>query len=46
VTLRFRPDVASGMRFMRGERVWDILTAHDPDETGRYLVCQTREVGR
>jgi SPP1 family predicted phage head-tail adaptor len=46
VTLRFRADVAGGMRFMRGERAWDILTAHDPDESGRYLVCRTREVGR
>ncbi len=46
VTLRFRADVASGMRFLRGGRAWTILTAHDPDETGRYLVCRVVEVGR
>lgn len=45
VTLRHRPDVKSGMRLVRGARAWDIITAHDPDETGRYLVCRTREVG-
>lgn len=46
VTIRHRPDVASGMRFARGTRHLAILTVHDPDETGRYLVCRTREVGR
>ena len=46
ITLRFRADVASGMRFTRDGRVFDILTVHDPDESGRYLVCRTREVGR
>jgi SPP1 family predicted phage head-tail adaptor len=33
----------AGMRFRKGGRVFDILTAHDPDERGRYLVCQARE---
>ena len=46
VTMRHRGDVASGMRLMRRERVFDILTVHDPDETGRYLVCRVREAGR
>ena len=46
VTLRFREAVGSGMRFRWGERLFDILTVHDPDETGRYLVCRTREQGR
>ena len=46
VTLRFRADVASGMRLRLGARSFDILTVHDPDETGRYLVCRTREIGR
>ncbi len=45
-TLRFRSDLASGMRFTRAGRIFEILTAHDPDETGRYLVCRTREDGR
>ncbi len=45
-TIRHRPDVASGMRFVMGDRLLSILTVHDPDETGRYLVCRTREQGR
>nr|WP_295470249.1 phage head closure protein [Mesorhizobium sp.] len=46
VTIRHRPDVASGMRFVLGDRMLAILTVHDPDETGRYLICRTREQGR
>jgi len=46
ITLRFRDDVASGMRLRRQERIFDILTVHDPDESGRYLVCRVREKGR
>lgn len=45
ITLRYRDGVASGMRFRRQERLFDILTVHDPDESGRYLVCKTREIG-
>jgi SPP1 family predicted phage head-tail adaptor len=46
VTLRWRPDVKSGMRFVKAGRVFAILTVHDPDETMRYLVCRVREEGR
>lgn len=46
VTLRQEEDVRSGMRFTRGARVFDILTVYDPDETGRYFLCETRENGR
>jgi SPP1 family predicted phage head-tail adaptor len=46
VTIRHRADVASGMRLARGARTLLILTVHDPDETGRYLVLRTREDGR
>jgi SPP1 family predicted phage head-tail adaptor len=46
VTLRFRQDLASGMRLVRGGRAWSVLTVHDPDETGRYLVCRVTETGR
>ena len=35
----------SGMRFVRQDRIFDIVTVHDPDDTGRYLVCRAREVG-
>ena len=43
ITLRRRNGVAGGMRFRRGGRVFEIVTVHDPDETGRYLVCRARE---
>ena len=46
VSLRYRSDIASGWRFTRGNRTFSIITLHDPDETGRYLVCRTEEVGR
>lgn len=46
VTTRWRADISSGMRFRLGARLFDIVTAYDPDETGRYLVCRTRETGR
>jgi SPP1 family predicted phage head-tail adaptor len=46
VTIRHRPDVASGMRLAWATRRFLILTVHDPDETGRYLVLRTREDGR
>jgi SPP1 family predicted phage head-tail adaptor len=45
ITLRYRDGVASGMRFRRQQRLFDILTVHDPDESGRYLVCRVRENG-
>lgn len=46
VTIRFRADIASGMRLKHGSRILEILTVHDPDEIGRYLVCRTKETGR
>jgi SPP1 family predicted phage head-tail adaptor len=45
VTLRHRPDVRSGMRLRRLDRILEIVTVHDPDETGRYLICNARETG-
>lgn len=44
-TIRHRGDVASGMRFKVNGPIFEILTVSDPDETGRYLVCRTREDG-
>ncbi len=46
ITLRFRDDLASGQRFVRHGRVFEIVTVHDADETGRYMICGTRETGR
>ena len=45
ITIRKRNDIRSGMRFVKGARVFEIETVHDPDETGRYLVCRVREEG-
>lgn len=45
ITIRHREGVASGMRFRKGQRLFPILTVHDPDETGRYLVCRVKEQG-
>jgi SPP1 family predicted phage head-tail adaptor len=45
ITIRGREDIRSGMRFAKGSRVFNILTIHDPDETGRYLVCRVSEEG-
>jgi SPP1 family predicted phage head-tail adaptor len=45
ITMRWRDGVASGMRFTRAGRIFDIVTVHDPDETGRYLVCRVKEKG-
>jgi SPP1 family predicted phage head-tail adaptor len=43
ITLRHRQGVLSGMRFCRAGRAFDIVTVHDPDESGRYLVCRAQE---
>ena len=45
ITMRQRSGVASGMRFDRQGRIFNIVTVHDPDDTGRYLVCRVRETG-
>lgn len=45
ITMRHRGDVRSGMRFAKGSRRFLIRTVHDPDETGRYLVCRVQEEG-
>jgi SPP1 family predicted phage head-tail adaptor len=45
ITIRRREDIRSGMRFAKGLRIFDIVTIHDPDESGRYLVCRVSEEG-
>lgn len=45
VTIRSRAGVESGMRFAKGGRIFDITTVHDPDDSGRYLICRAREAG-
>lgn len=46
VTIRHRADVAAGMRFSKGARRFEVGSVHDPDESGRYLVCRCREERR
>ncbi|WP_416795934.1 phage head closure protein [Ciceribacter azotifigens] len=46
IWMRHRGDVSSGMRLVKGGRVFVVETAHDPDESGRYLLCRCREEGR
>lgn len=43
IWIRHAGGVVAGKRFRKGARIFDILTVHDPDETGRYLVCRARE---
>ena len=46
ISLRFRDDIQSGWRFVSGSRNFDVLTVYDPDERGRYLVCECEEEGQ
>ena len=46
ITVRRSDAIRSGMRFRMDERLFGILTVYDPDESGRYLICETREEGR
>ncbi|WP_193175909.1 phage head closure protein [Oricola nitratireducens] len=43
VVLRADAGVQRGMRLVTGERVFAIRAVRDLDETGRYLLCLTRE---
>lgn len=45
ITMRYRADISSGMRLRKQARIFSVLTVHDPDESGRYLVCKVEEVG-
>ncbi|GGD12436.1 phage head closure protein [Aureimonas glaciei] len=43
VICRARPEVDRGMAFVVGTRRLVILSVHDPDDSGRYLVCRCEE---
>jgi SPP1 family predicted phage head-tail adaptor len=43
ITLRFRADVAGGMRIRHRGRVLVVTAWRDPDETGRFLVLDATE---
>jgi SPP1 family predicted phage head-tail adaptor len=44
IRLRWRGDLAGGMRLRKGARLFEIRAFCDPDETGRYLVCDCEEI--
>lgn len=46
IWLRYRTDLALGMRFRLGQRLFVLRAFHDPDETRRYLVCRCEEDSR
>lgn len=41
---RKRSGIEPGMRFVGGQRTFDIDTVRDPDESGRYWVCRVSEI--
>lgn len=43
VLVRFRDDISADKRLRKGHRIFSLLSSHDPDETGRYLICLTVE---
>lgn len=43
IRLRRRDDISGGMRFRKGARVFVIRAARDPDETGRFTLCDCTE---
>lgn len=45
VTIRHRGGVESGMRLRKQGRFFEIVTVHDPDDSGRYLMCRVKEEG-
>ncbi|MBX3597051.1 MAG: phage head closure protein [Rhizobiaceae bacterium] len=45
IYLRWQSGLASGMRLVKDDRKFEVSTVHDPDETGRYLVCGAMEKG-
>ena len=44
IRLRRRDDLASGMRLRKGVRRFAIRAFRDPDETGRYTLCDCEEI--
>ena len=44
--IRANPQIMSGWRFKKDERIFAIKSLYDPDENGRYLICNCWEQGR
>ena len=43
IWLRFRTDIAAGMRLRKGGRIFWIGGTQDPDDSRRYLICHCEE---
>ena len=43
IWIRHSTAVTPGLRFRKGARIFAIQTVHDPDDSGRYLVCRATE---
>ncbi|WP_320199260.1 phage head closure protein [Agrobacterium sp. rho-13.3] len=46
IWMGFRTDIAAGMRFRKGSRVFAVKSVIDPDETGRFIVGRCEEDSR
>ena len=44
IWLRRRDDVSGGMRLRKGARVFAVRAFREPDETGRYTLCDCEEI--
>ncbi|MCJ8053356.1 phage head closure protein [Shinella curvata] len=44
IWLRRRSDLAGGMRLRKGGRLFALHGFRDPDETGRYTLCDCEEI--
>lgn len=44
IWLRWRDDLAGGMRLRKGARLFVIRAFRDPDEAGRYALCDCEEI--
>ncbi|MCB1497955.1 MAG: phage head closure protein [Bauldia sp.] len=45
ITMRYRADIAGGMRALHRGRIFRILVVTDPDERRRYIVAKAEEEG-
>ncbi|MXN47120.1 phage head closure protein [Shinella kummerowiae] len=44
IWLRWRDDLVGGMRLRKGARLFAIRAFRDPDEAGRYVLCDCEEI--
>ncbi|CUW42871.1 phage head-tail adaptator [Brucella vulpis] len=46
ILMRFCEDISTDKRLRKAGRIFALRSVHDPDESGRYLICLAREEGR